>query len=212
MSITKLQLGLAGAVAVAGATSYVVQAQQREQLQAELEQLRTQETAITVLRQENEQLSREAVEASDLRRDDAELARLRDEADALRVKLLAAARSQDANATIYEVNQLDQLPAPSTRVPPVYPTEMREAGIGGEVLVDFIVDVNGEVKNAFAKKSTHREFEAAAVEAVSKWVFRAGRKNGRQINTHMQVPIVFSPRSGAESGTPQPVPNPNGWF
>jgi protein TonB len=69
---------------------------------------------------------------------------------------------------------------------------MRRAGISGEVVVDFIVDTNGEVRNAYAAHSSQREFEAAAVQAVSKWKFRPGRKNGHAVFTHMQVPIVFT--------------------
>ena len=36
------------------------------------------------------------------------------------------------------------------------------------------------------------QFEAAAVQAVSKWKFKPGRKGGRDVPTHMQVPIVFT--------------------
>ena len=44
------------------------------------------------------------------------------------------------------------------------------------------------------------EFEAAAVEAVSGWKFRPGRKGGREVVTHLQVPIVFSLGDGAKAG------------
>jgi protein TonB len=60
------------------------------------------------------------------------------------------------------------------------------------VVVDFIVDANGDVQNAFAVKMSQREFESAAVQAVSKWKFKPGKKGGRAVNTHMQVPIVFT--------------------
>jgi protein TonB len=69
---------------------------------------------------------------------------------------------------------------------------MRRAGIAGEVVVDFIVDTHGDVQNAYAIRSSQREFEAAAVQAVSKWKFKPGRKGGRDVPTHMQVPIVFT--------------------
>ena len=69
---------------------------------------------------------------------------------------------------------------------------MRRAGITGEVVVEFIVDANGDVRNAFAVRSTQRDFEQAAVQAVSKWKFRPGKKGGRAVNTRMQVPIVFT--------------------
>jgi periplasmic protein TonB len=64
--------------------------------------------------------------------------------------------------------------------------------VTGEVLVDFIVDTNGNVINAYAVKSSQREFEDNAVLAVSKWKFKPGRRGGRNVNTHMQVPIVFT--------------------
>jgi periplasmic protein TonB len=93
---------------------------------------------------------------------------------------------------IFDPSKLDQQPQARAKVPPQYPFEMRRAGITGEVLVEFIVDANGDVRNAFAVRSSQREFEAAAVQAVSKWKFRPGKKGGRAVNTRMQQPISFS--------------------
>ena len=93
---------------------------------------------------------------------------------------------------VFDISKLDKAPIPRYQAKPVYPFEMRRAGIAGDVLVDFIVDSNGEVKAAYAAKSSQHEFEAAAVSAVSKWKFAPGRKGGRAVNTHMQVPIVFT--------------------
>jgi len=93
---------------------------------------------------------------------------------------------------VFDISMLDQTPQPRLQGRPQYPFEMRRAGISGEVVVDFIVDTNGDVQNAYALRSTQREFEAAAVAAVSKWKFKPGRKGGRDVPTHMQVPIVFT--------------------
>ncbi|MBM3853833.1 MAG: energy transducer TonB [Verrucomicrobia bacterium] len=93
---------------------------------------------------------------------------------------------------VFDISMLDQIPVPKFQARPQYPFEMRRAGISGDVLVDFIVDTNGDVQNAYALRSSQREFEAAAVQAVSKWKFKAGRKGGRDVPTHMQVPIVFT--------------------
>jgi protein TonB len=93
---------------------------------------------------------------------------------------------------VFDISKLDQQPVARFQARPQYPFEMRRAGIAGEVLVDFIVDSNGDVRNAYAVRSSQREFEAAAVQAVSKWKFRPGKKGGRNVNTHMQVPIVFT--------------------
>lgn len=93
---------------------------------------------------------------------------------------------------VFDISKLDQVPSARFQARPQYPFEMRRAGISGEVLVDFIVDTSGDVRNAFAVHSSQREFESAAVQAVSKWKFRPGRKGGHAVFTHMQVPIVFT--------------------
>jgi protein TonB len=93
---------------------------------------------------------------------------------------------------IFDISQLDQIPVPRVQQQPIYPYEMRRAGITGEVNIGFIVDVNGDVRDAYVINSTHREFEVPAVQAVSKWKFRPGRRGGRNVNTRMSVPIVFS--------------------
>ena len=93
---------------------------------------------------------------------------------------------------IFDLSQLDQIPVPRVQQQPIYPYEMRRAGITGEVNIGFIVDSNGDVRDAYVINSTHREFEQPAVQAVSKWKFKPGRKGGRAVATHMSVPIVFS--------------------
>jgi protein TonB len=101
-------------------------------------------------------------------------------------------RSGLGGVEVFDISKLDQQPVAKFQARPQFPFEMRRAGISGEVLVDFIVDTDGAVRNAFAAHSSQREFEAAAVQAVSKWKFRPGRKNGHAVFTHMQVPIVFT--------------------
>jgi protein TonB len=101
-------------------------------------------------------------------------------------------RSNLAGVEIFDISKLDQVPSPRFQARPQYPFEMRRMGISGDVLVDFIVDPNGDVRNAFAAHSSQREFEASAVQAVSKWKFRPGRKNAHNVYTHMQVPIQFT--------------------
>ncbi|MBI3884686.1 MAG: energy transducer TonB [Opitutae bacterium] len=93
---------------------------------------------------------------------------------------------------LFDIANLDQAPSPKFQPQPNYPFEMRRAGVSGEVTVAFIVGSSGAVVEAYAVKSTQREFEAPAVQAVLKWQFRPGRKNGRAVNTRMQVPIVFN--------------------
>jgi outer membrane biosynthesis protein TonB len=227
MTMTKLQVGITSALAVAGATYFVLQAQTNTALRDDVASLRQENAGIATLQAENLQLARTAAEVADLSNDDAEFARLSDEAVALKARLQQVAHAEEAQAAaasakVYEVSQLEQQPRGVFQTRPRYPVEMRRAGISGEVTVDFVVDKDGNVQNAFAVKSAQREsgvaagaddfvvatngeaqnasasklsqpaFEAAAIEAVSHWKFSPGRKGGSDVNTHMQVSIVFT--------------------
>jgi protein TonB len=101
-------------------------------------------------------------------------------------------RSGLSGMEVFDVSKLDQAPIAKLKAAPQYPFEMRRAGITGEVLLQFIVDVNGDVRNVSAVRSDHREFEAAAIQAVAKWKFRPGRKNGHAVNSLMQLPLEFT--------------------
>lgn len=92
----------------------------------------------------------------------------------------------------FNLSQLDEQPAIKYSSRPVYPESMRRLGLSGEAMIDFIVDPNGNVRNATAVHSSNREFEEAACAAVSRWSFRPGRKGGRAVFVHMQIPIVFT--------------------
>jgi protein TonB len=107
-------------------------------------------------------------------------------------------RSGD-NAAIhaFDPGQLEQQPVVKYRDSPVYPQGMREKGMTGEVLVDFIVDPSGSVRNPVAARSTNREFEEPACRAVGRWKFTPGRKGGHAVYVHMQVPVVFTLNSDA---------------
>jgi RNA polymerase sigma factor (sigma-70 family) len=198
MSMTKLQLGISSALAVAGATGFVIEANTNSKLRDEVARLRGENAAYASLREENLKLGRAAVEVEDMRRDDVEFERVQREAGALKTRLQALARAEEARQRtsksdqVFDISALDQTPVVRFQGRPQYPFEMRRAGIGGEVVVDFVVDTNGEVQNAQALRSSRQEFEPAAVAAVSKWKFKPGRKGGQDVLTHMQVPIVFS--------------------
>ncbi len=93
---------------------------------------------------------------------------------------------------IFDLSQLDQIPTATVQGRPLYPFDMRRAGITGTVTVEFIVEKTGTVRDPFAVKSTQREFEAEAVKAVSKWKFKPGMRGGAPVTTRMRVDILFS--------------------
>lgn len=204
MSMTKLQVGIASALALAGATGFVIQASDAAALQHELTELRQQNQTTAAMQSENAQLARGASEAEAVRVQTTELAQLRDEAAALRNRLQAVAVAKEAkpaggrateppfSGPLFEPRQLDQQPKLIAQARPLYPVELRRAGLGGEALVDFIVDAEGAVHNVTALATTHPAAGDSAVEAVSQWQFEPAQKNGRPVATHLQVPIRFT--------------------
>lgn len=95
-------------------------------------------------------------------------------------------------------------PVPVKLVNPVYPAALRLTNTTGDVVVDFVVDTTGRVRNAKAIKSAHPGFEKRALEAVRQWVFMPARQNGRLVNTHMQVPVYFRLSDVREGGPKRP--------
>ncbi|MBP8256782.1 MAG: TonB family protein [Opitutaceae bacterium] len=75
---------------------------------------------------------------------------------------------------------------------PVYPLAMRINGMRAEVVVGFVVDIEGRAVHAGVLRSDNPLFDDAAIEAVRKWTFQPGMRNGVPMNTRMQVPIQFS--------------------
>jgi periplasmic protein TonB len=93
---------------------------------------------------------------------------------------------------VFDISKLDQIPEPIYRPQPVYPYEMRKQGVSGQVVIQFIVERDGSVSSAFVISSSNHDFEQSALDGVSRWRFRAGRRNGLAVRTRMEVPVVFN--------------------
>ena len=93
---------------------------------------------------------------------------------------------------IFDLASLDQRPSTRYDAVPHYPDAMKSAGISGEVEVGFIIDTEGAPHDAYVIRSSQREFESAALNAVSLSKFVPGKKGGRVVNTRVRRIIVFS--------------------
>jgi protein TonB len=87
---------------------------------------------------------------------------------------------------------LDRRPEPIVQAQPNYPFEMKRGGIEAQVRVGFIVNSKGDVILPYVVSATHTGFDHAAIEAVLKWKFRPGMKNGRKVNTRVEQPMNFT--------------------
>jgi protein TonB len=92
---------------------------------------------------------------------------------------------------------LDKIPVVTSSPAPRYPFELKHAGLGGTVLLRFVVDSRGEVSDVEVVRADYPEFGVAAAEAMVKWRFKAGMKDGCRVSTRMEMPINFSLERGA---------------
>lgn len=80
----------------------------------------------------------------------------------------------------------------------VYPPLAREQGVEGYVVVRYDLDVEGRVHNVRVVSASPPDvFDEAAVQAVSRWRFRAPRENGvPQPVTGLQSRLDFTTDGG----------------
>jgi TonB family protein len=76
---------------------------------------------------------------------------------------------------------------------PTYPYNMRNAGVIGQVVIEFVVDPEGRVINPIVIRSNNPWFERPAIEAILQWKYQPARKNGRTVKTLAQQRIDFTP-------------------
>lgn len=91
----------------------------------------------------------------------------------------------------FEVADLEKRPEPISQVAPAYPAELRRAKIEGVVTLAFLLDETGRVADPRVENSTRPEFEQPALEAIRKWRFRPGMKDGQAVRTYVRIPIRF---------------------
>ena len=152
MSMTKLQVGISGALATAGVAGLVLQAQGNAELREEIAALRRESAAMATARAENTALKRTAAEVAEMRGEGVQLERLSEEAAALKVRMAEVARQQAAQMALVERKTLDRQPRATFQARPEYPADLRKLGVGGEVVVAFIVDAKGQVRNAYSTR------------------------------------------------------------
>jgi len=110
------------------------------------------------------------------------------------IQALTAAETVQQDA--FDVADLEKRPEAVSQVPPTYPAELRKAKIEGSVTLIFILGEDGRVEDARVENSTRPEFEKPALEAIRKWRFRPGEKDGQKVRSYVRIPMKFRVNSG----------------
>lgn len=85
---------------------------------------------------------------------------------------------------------------------PRYPEILRQAGIDGRVMVEYVVDTTGHTERGSIRilSSTNQLFEQPTREAIAASSFRPGKIAGRAVRVRVQQPITFTISRGGMGG------------
>jgi TonB family protein len=81
-----------------------------------------------------------------------------------------------------------------TQIQPEYSDDGRKARIQGTVELLIVVNPDGTVKFDTVRKSLGYGLDQKAIDAVKKWKFVAGKKDGKPVATYVSVLVNFSLR------------------
>lgn len=106
----------------------------------------------------------------------------------------------DPNAT-YTANAVDRVAELRNRgdvasaMRRLYPTHLREAGVGGTVVVQFVVNAEGRVESSSIRiiRAEHPDLGEQTRRAVADFRFRPAQKGNRNVRQLVQMPIVWQP-------------------
>jgi protein TonB len=72
-----------------------------------------------------------------------------------------------------------------------YPDFAKKAGIEGRVIVQFVVDEQGNVTNPKVVRGVHKLLNEEAVKAVKDQKFKPGKQRGKPVKVQMSLPVTF---------------------
>jgi len=76
-----------------------------------------------------------------------------------------------------------------------YPSTLRDAGIGGTVVMHFFIDEQGVVQNTLvAESSGHTALDQAAERVAQAFEFSPALNRDQRVPVWIQIPITFQTR------------------
>ena len=89
---------------------------------------------------------------------------------------------------------VDERPERLSGPVPRYPEMLRQAGVEGVVMLEFVIDTTGRVEEQNVKilQSTNRAFEAPAKNVIVRSLYRPGRVRGVAVRVLVQQQIGFT--------------------
>ncbi|HMP90278.1 MAG TPA: energy transducer TonB [Kiritimatiellia bacterium] len=98
----------------------------------------------------------------------------------------------DADSFVFEIADLDEPPRPRIQLPPAYPAQARIRRVQGHVDLMYIVSSEGLVTDVRVVDSHPPGiFDQAALQAVRRWQFQPGIRQGMAVTTRVEQRLSF---------------------
>jgi TonB family protein len=99
----------------------------------------------------------------------------------------------DKEPGIEETIDVDEFPAVTKSVNPVYPEEAKKNGIEGTIVLKVLVDKDGNVKKAEVTRRTDGSvaLEQAAIDAAKQWTFKPATIKKQPVQIWVSLPFKF---------------------
>ncbi len=85
-------------------------------------------------------------------------------------------------------------------VPPVYTEMARRAGVEGVVIVESVIDEEGDVTNTRVLRGLPMGLDEAALEALQTWKFKPATLEGRPVKVYYTLTVNFRIERGSRFG------------
>jgi TonB family protein len=105
--------------------------------------------------------------------------------------------SASAIEPILDSERVDRAPRQVVEKKPAYPLPARRTGREGSVLVEFVIDENGRVRDPVVLRVTgYPGFGPAVLEASRGWIFTPARHRDRTVAVRARKKVLFRIESG----------------
>jgi protein TonB len=93
----------------------------------------------------------------------------------------------------FREHQVEVAVSPLGNVSPTYPSSLRESGVEGQVVVEFVVNENGRVDPGSVKiiESSHALFTSSVRTALEKMRFSPAKVGGTSVKQYVRQPFTF---------------------
>jgi protein TonB len=104
---------------------------------------------------------------------------------------VGAGRGGGFGGAVYKIGGGVSAPVPVFKPEPEYSEEARKAKWQGAVLLELVVDENGVPQNIKVIRSLGLGLDQKAIEAVQKWRFKPGQKDGKAVPVSANIEVNF---------------------